>query len=52
MVGTGFIADWHYNILNDIPPVSGLEDVRDTLKITFGAYHSAETDTVMDFRTL
>jgi predicted dehydrogenase len=39
-------------ILRDVPPVSGLEDVRDTLKITFGAYHSAETDAVMDFRTL
>jgi predicted dehydrogenase len=39
-------------ILKDIPPVSGLEDVRDTLKITFGAYHSADTDAVMDFRTL
>jgi predicted dehydrogenase len=39
-------------ILRDVPPVSGLEDVRDTLKITFGAYRSAETDAVIDFRTL
>jgi predicted dehydrogenase len=36
-------------ILKDIPPVSGLEDVRDTLKITFGAYNSADTDTVINF---
>jgi len=36
-------------ILKDLPPVSGLEDVRDTLKITFGAYQSAETGTVIDF---
>lgn len=36
-------------ILKDIPPVSGLDDVRDTLKITFGAYISAETDTVIKF---
>jgi len=39
-------------ILKDIPPVSGLEDVRDTLKITFGAYRSADTDAVVDFKTL
>jgi len=36
-------------ILKDIPPVSGLEEVRDTLKITFGAYHSADTSSVIDF---
>lgn len=36
-------------ILKDIPPVSGLEDVYDTLKITFGAYRSSETDTVIEF---
>jgi predicted dehydrogenase len=36
-------------ILKDIPPVSGLEDVHDTLKITFGAYHSADTDTIVYF---
>jgi predicted dehydrogenase len=34
-------------INKDIPPVSGLEDVLDTLKIIFGAYSSAETDTVI-----
>jgi predicted dehydrogenase len=34
-------------ILKGIPPVSGLDDVRDILKITFGAYKSAETDTVI-----
>jgi predicted dehydrogenase len=34
-------------ILNDIPPVSGLDDVYDTLKITYGAYHSSETDSVI-----
>jgi predicted dehydrogenase len=34
-------------ILKDIPPVSGLEDVYDTLKITFGAYRSSETDMVI-----
>ncbi len=39
-------------VLKGTPPVSGLGDVRDTLKITFGAYRSAETDTVVDFRTL
>jgi predicted dehydrogenase len=39
-------------ILKDIPPVSGLEDVHDTLKITFGAYHSADTDTIINFRTM
>jgi predicted dehydrogenase len=36
-------------ILKDIPPVSGLNDVKDTLKITFGAYKSAETDTIIEF---
>jgi len=35
-------------ILKDIPPVSGLDDVYDTLKITFGAYSSAETDIVIN----
>ncbi|MGD1007000.1 MAG: Gfo/Idh/MocA family oxidoreductase [Ignavibacteriaceae bacterium] len=39
-------------ILKDIPPISGLEDVYDTLKITFGAYHSADTDTIINFRTI
>jgi len=36
-------------ILKDIPPVSTLEDSSDTLKITFGAYQSAENDTIIDF---
>ncbi len=36
-------------ILRDVPPVSGLEDVSDTLKITFGAYESAENNIVIDF---
>jgi predicted dehydrogenase len=36
-------------ILKDIPPVSGLDDVWDTLKITFGAYESDEKDTVIAF---
>ncbi len=31
-------------ILKDIPPVSGLDDVRNTLKITFGAYESNNYD--------
>jgi predicted dehydrogenase len=39
-------------ILRGIPPVSGLEDVRDTLKITFGAYRSADSDAVLDFSTM
>ncbi len=34
-------------ILKDISPVSGLDDVLDTLKITFGAYESAEKDIVI-----
>jgi predicted dehydrogenase len=34
-------------ILKDIPPVSGLDDVWDTLKITFGTYESAEKDVVI-----
>jgi predicted dehydrogenase len=34
-------------ILKNIPPVSGLDDVYNTLKITFGAYSSAETDIVI-----
>ena len=34
-------------ILKDIPPVSGLKDVYDTLKITFGTYRSSETDMVI-----
>jgi predicted dehydrogenase len=34
-------------ILKDIPPGSGLDDVRDTLNITFGAYESAEKDIVI-----
>ncbi len=34
-------------ILNDIPPVSGLDEVNDTLKIIFGAYKSADTDSVI-----
>ena len=34
-------------MLKDIPPVSGIDDVRDTLKITFGAYESAEKDAVL-----
>ena len=34
-------------ILKDIPPVSGIDDVRDILKITFGAYESAEKDAVL-----
>jgi predicted dehydrogenase len=34
-------------ILKDIPPVSGMEDVRDTLEITYGAYRSSETDAVI-----
>lgn len=34
-------------ILKDIPPVSGLDDVKNTLKITFGAYRSAENDTII-----
>jgi len=34
-------------ILKDIPPVSGLDDVRDTLKITFGAYESAENEIII-----
>jgi predicted dehydrogenase len=34
-------------LLKDIPPVSGINDVRDTLKIIFGAYESAEKDTVL-----
>jgi predicted dehydrogenase len=39
-------------ILKDIPPVSTLEDTRDTLKITFGAYQSAENDAIIDFRAI
>jgi len=39
-------------ILRGVPPVSGLDDVRDTLKITFGAYRSAETGAIVDFRIL
>ncbi len=34
-------------ILKDVPPLSGLYDVKDTLKIIFGAYKSAETDSVI-----
>lgn len=34
-------------MLKDIPPLSGLDDVNDTLKIVFGAYKSAETDSVI-----
>ena len=34
-------------ILKDISPVSGLDDVYNTLKITYGAYSSAETDCVI-----
>lgn len=34
-------------ILKDIPPLSGLDEVSDTLKIIFGAYKSAETDSVI-----
>jgi predicted dehydrogenase len=34
-------------ILKDITPLSGLDDVNDTLKIIFGAYKSAETDSVI-----
>jgi predicted dehydrogenase len=34
-------------ILKEIPPVSGLDDVYNTLKITYGAYSSAETDSVI-----
>ena len=34
-------------ILKEIPPISGLDDVLNTLKITYGAYQSAETDTVI-----
>jgi len=36
-------------ILKGILPISGLDDVKDTLKITFGAYKSAETDSIIDF---
>jgi predicted dehydrogenase len=36
-------------VLKDIPPVSGLDDVADTLKITFGAYKSADTNSIIDF---
>jgi hypothetical protein len=31
-------------ILKDIPPISGLDEVEATLKITYGAYRSAEND--------
>ena len=34
-------------MLKDIPPVSGIDDVRDTLRITFGAYESAEKGIVL-----
>jgi predicted dehydrogenase len=34
-------------ILKDIPPVSALDDVGDTLKITYGAYQSSETNNVI-----
>jgi predicted dehydrogenase len=34
-------------ILKDIPPVSGLDEVYNTLKIIFESYHSAETETVI-----
>ncbi len=36
-------------ILNDIPPVSTLNDVHDTLKIVFGAYESAENECIVNF---
>ena len=35
-------------ILKDISPVSDLEDVRDTLKIIFGAYESSEKNCVIN----
>lgn len=36
-------------ILSDIPPISGLKDARDSLRITFAAYESACNNTVIDF---
>ncbi len=36
-------------ILKDIPPVSDLEDVRDTLEIVFAAYESSEKECVLFF---
>ncbi|MGA7721603.1 MAG: Gfo/Idh/MocA family oxidoreductase [Ignavibacteriaceae bacterium] len=36
-------------VLKGIPPVSGLDDVEDTLKITFGTYQSADTGAIINF---
>ncbi len=38
-------------LIKNIPPVSTLDDVRDVLKITFGAYESAEKDKVIEFKS-
>lgn len=35
-------------ILNDVKPLSDLEDVRNTLKITFGCYDSAENNKIIN----
>lgn len=34
-------------LLNDTPPLSGLEDVKNTLKITFGAYESNDHEKII-----
>lgn len=36
-------------ILHDVPPLSDLQDVEDTLKITFGAYESNDNNKVIEF---
>jgi predicted dehydrogenase len=38
------------HILHDVPPLSGLEDVLNVLRITDAAYESAEKETVVALR--